>query len=88
MPITRKPADIVPRAFALLLSCMEDRIDIALKRNRRRRRIGRVIYLVIIITAAVVGWQFIPQDVIDAVRTTYLNPDAAASVNDPPQSSP
>ncbi|MCB9853928.1 MAG: hypothetical protein H6819_12580 [Phycisphaerales bacterium] len=47
-----------------------------------------MIYLVIIITAAVVGWQFIPQDVIDAVRTTYLNPDAAASVNDPPQSSP
>lgn len=63
---------------------MEDRIDIAVKRNRRRRRVGRVIYLLVLIAAAVIGWQFIPKDVIDAVRTTYLNPDAAASVNDPP----
>ena len=56
-------------------------------RNRRRRRLALVLYLVFIAAAAVIGWQFIPQDVIDAVRSTYLDPDAGASMNEPPQNS-
>ncbi|MCA9257345.1 MAG: hypothetical protein KDA33_16980 [Phycisphaerales bacterium] len=60
---------------------MADRVEQAMQRVKRRRRVGRIIYLLFVIVAAIVGWQFIPQDVIDAVRNTYLNPDAAASVD-------
>ncbi len=51
------------------------------KPRRRRIGVGKMIYLIIVIAGAVIGWQFIPKDVIDAVRQTYLDPDAAASMD-------
>lgn len=62
---------------------MADRIEAAYARNRRRRRKGRVVYLLLVIAAALAIWYFIPQDVIDVIRQTYLNPDAAANINAP-----
>ncbi len=54
------------------------------KRRRRRYGVGTLVYLLIVIAGAVIGWQFIPKDVIDAVRQTYLDPDAAANINGSP----
>ena len=51
--------------------------------RRRQFRKGRrwfvVLALYMVILAAFVGalWYFIPPDVVDAVRDTYLNPSAA-----------
>jgi hypothetical protein len=54
------------------------------KRRRGRYGVGTLIYLLIVIAGAVIGWQFIPKDVIDAVRQTYFDPDAAATINASP----
>ncbi len=40
----------------------------------RRRRRARFLYVIILIAAVVVGWRYIPPEVKDAVRNTYLNP--------------
>jgi len=60
---------------------MADRVEQAMRRVKKRRRVGRIIYLLLVVVAVVVVWRFIPQDVIDAIRSTYLNPDAGASMN-------
>jgi len=54
---------------------IEDRVHFARRRFRRRFIISRIIYLLLVIAGAVVVWKLVPQEVKDAVRNTYLNPD-------------
>lgn len=66
-----------------MMGAMADRIEVAQRRNRRRRRVARIIYLIVVIAGAIALWALIPKEVVDTVRDTYLNPDAAADLNEP-----
>ncbi|MFQ5412685.1 MAG: hypothetical protein ACE5EC_10325 [Phycisphaerae bacterium] len=44
------------------------------RKRRRRWLVAFVVYILILAAGVYALWHFLPRDVVDAIRNTYLNP--------------